>query len=97
MAGLGRVNSGCWRWPVLECNSLHASAPAPAPQLPLSACPHPPSQVHNLALSVPGVEQLMVWVLSGGLGACLPTLDLGLQLAENQAGVGWSRVALIDD
>ena len=44
------------------------------------------AEVHNLAVSVPGVEQLMCWVLQGGLGACLGGLDLGLRLAESQVG-----------
>ena len=42
------------------------------------------AELHNLALSVPGMEQLAAWVLGGGVGACLPQLDLGLRLAENQ-------------
>lgn len=43
--------------------------------------------VHNLALGVPGVEQLATWVLGGGLGAVLPRMDLGLRLSENQVGL----------
>lgn len=46
------------------------------------------SEVHNLALSVPGVEQLMCWVLDGGLASCLSQLELGLRLAENQVRHG---------
>lgn len=45
------------------------------------------AEVHNLAVAVPGVEQLMCWVLQGGLGACLGALDLGLRLAESQVGL----------
>jgi hypothetical protein len=65
-----------------------ARPPLPQPFGPAGAdCIHGmASEVHNLALSVPGLEQLMVWVLGGGLGAVLPRLDLGLRLAENQVG-----------
>lgn len=44
------------------------------------------AEVHNLAVAVPGVEQLMSWVLQGGLGTCMGALDLGLRLAESQVG-----------
>lgn len=79
--------------------AYHASAARP--QLPQPFNPaaadqlHPmTSEVHNLALSVPGVEQLMCWVLGGGAAACMPQLDLGLRLAENQArGVGAFHMA----
>lgn len=77
-----------------------ASAARPPLRQPLSFGAGPGSLLHGvaaevseLALSVPGVEQLAAWVLRGGLGACLPQLDLGLRLAENQAGgepqLGW--------
>ncbi|KAL4424429.1 hypothetical protein ABPG77_006367 [Micractinium sp. CCAP 211/92] len=70
--------------------AYHASAarsPLPQPFNPAAADQiHPMvSEVHDLALSVPGVEQLMCWVLGGGAAACLPHMDLGLRLAENQA------------
>ena len=64
--------------------------PLPQPFNPAGAdqlLPGMASEVHNQALGVPGIEQLMCWVLGGGLGGCLPQLDLGLRLAETQVGL----------
>ncbi|KAL4437050.1 hypothetical protein ABPG75_004189 [Micractinium tetrahymenae] len=68
------------------CQVSAARRPLPQPFNPAASDQiHPmASEVHNLALGTPGVEQLMCWVLGGGVAASLPQLDLGLRLAENQ-------------
>ena len=79
-------------------SAWHAAAAAAAARPPLAGPGRPfnpagpdqllhpmAAEVHNLALGVPGVEQLATWVLGGGLGPLLPRLDLGLRLSENQA------------
>lgn len=82
-------------------SAWHAAAAAAAARPPLAGSGRPfnpagpdqllhpmAAEVHNLSLSVPGVEQLASWVLAGGLGPLLPRLDLGLRLAENQVRHG---------
>lgn len=87
---LRRFSAGAWHAAYLRSA---ARPPLPQPFDPAGGAGGPglhpmAAEVHNLALGTPGLEQLMGWVLEGGLGACLPRLDLGLRLAENQVG-GW--------
>lgn len=91
---LRRYSASAWHAAYLRSA---ARRPLPQPFDPAGCqqlLPAMAAEIHNLAVGVPGVEQLITWAL--GSEACpsasLPQLDLGLRLAENQVEALWSRM-----
>ena len=85
---LRRFCAASWHSAYLRSAARPARARPFDPAAPAQLLHPMAAEVHNLAVTVPGVEQLMCWMLQGGLGACMGGLDLGLRLAESQVGWG---------